>query len=305
MALITRRGLLKGIGIPAASAGLISGYGLAGEPMVSPRVTRYWLTPPNWPKDLKLSIAAVADVHACEPYMSAERIQEICLQTNALRADLIVLLGDYMTGHHFISAKVPEQDWAKAMGQLRAPLGVHAILGNHDYWQDHDAQKIRKGPTAARRALEQAGIPVYENDVVRLAKDGLPFWLAGLADQMAFLDVQRSGHKFWTGVDDLDGTLAKIKDEAPVILLAHEPDIFPKVPDRVALTLSGHTHGGQIRILGYAPFVPSSYGNRFAYGHIVENGNNLIVSGGLGCSSMPVRIGSPPEIVHIEIGGTV
>ncbi len=91
-------------------------------------------------------------------------------------------------------------------------------------------------------------------------------------------------------------------DDAPVILLAHEPDIFARPTDRVALTLSGHTHGGQVRILGYAPIVPSQFGSRYVYGHIVENDQHLIVSGGLGCSGIPVRFGSPPEIVVVEFG---
>ena len=87
-----------------------------------------------------------------------------------------------------------------------------------------------------------------------------------------------------------------------MILLAHEPDIFPEVPPRVALTLSGHTHGGQIRVLGYAPVIPSRYRGRYAYGHIIERNRHLIVSGGLGCSIAPVRIGMPPEIVLVEVG---
>jgi predicted MPP superfamily phosphohydrolase len=89
----------------------------------------------------------------------------------------------------------------------------------------------------------------------------------------------------------------------PVILLVHEPDVFPRVPDRVALTLAGHTHGGQIRVPFVWPhWVPSRYGARFAYGHIVETGRHMVVSGGLGTSFVPVRFGVPPEIVHIEIG---
>ena len=103
------------------------------------------------------------------------------------------------------------------------------------------------------------------------------------------------------GVDDLPGTLAKITDDAPVILLAHEPDIFSEVPNRVSLTLSGHTHGGQVRVFGYSPMVPSRYGNRYAYGHVVEDDRHLIVSGGLGCSILPVRIGVPPEIVMVDV----
>jgi predicted MPP superfamily phosphohydrolase len=161
----------------------------------------------------------------------------------------------------------------------------------------------------ARTTLEAAGIRVYENDAVRLEKDGQAFWLAGLGDQWAYyprngLPGRRGGNFYYTGVDDLPGTLAQITDEAPVVLMAHEPDIFPKVPERVALTVAGHTHGGQVRLAGYAPIVPSMYGQRYVYGHVVEEGRNLVVSGGLGCSGVPLRFGSPPEIVLVEIGGS-
>jgi len=80
-------------------------------------------------------------------------------------------------------------------------------------------------------------------------------------------------------------------------------DIFADVPERVALTLSGHTHGGQVRLFGYSPVVPSRFGNRYAYGHVVEGGRDLIVSGGLGFSGLPVRFGVRPEILSIELGG--
>ncbi len=104
------------------------------------------------------------------------------------------------------------------------------------------------------------------------------------------------------GIDDLTEALTKVADDAPVILLAHEPDIFPSVPGRVALTLSGHTHGGQINFFGWRPNVPSHYGARYAYGHKIENDRHLVVSAGLGCSIAPVRIGCPPEIVVIDLG---
>ena len=91
--------------------------------------------------------------------------------------------------------------------------------------------------------------------------------------------------KGFVGLDDLPGALAQIGDKAPVILLAHEPDIFPSVPDRVALTICGHTHGGQIALPLLGPlYVPSRYGTRYAYGHVRENGRDLIVSAGLGMS---------------------
>src|SRR5688500_7611690 len=110
---------------------------------------------------------------------------------------------------------------------------------------------------------------------MRLRKGEHAFWLAGLGDQLALLPGARWERRRFGGVDDLAGTLARVTDNAPVILLAHEPDIFPRVPERVALTLSGHTHGGQVRLLGYSPMIPSRFGNRYAYGHIVESERNL------------------------------
>jgi uncharacterized protein len=300
---ISRRRFLKTLGLSGAGTlALGSTYGFAIEPFWRLDVTRYALAPPGWPRGLNLSLAVIADLHAGGPAMPLRRIEEIVETTNALRPDAIVLLGDFAASHKFKTRSVAPKDWAKALSELRAPLGVHAVLGNHDWWDDLGAQRRLAGPGQGRRALENVGIPVYENAVVRLSKASQPFWLAGLGDQLAFIRRRRAGawRKF-QGVDDLKGTLAQVTDAAPVILLAHEPDIFPHVPSRVALTLSGHTHGGQVRLFGYSPMVPSRFGNRFAYGHIVEDDRHLVVSGGLGCSILPVRMGVPPEIVLVDV----
>ncbi|KAB2850395.1 MAG: metallophosphoesterase [Hyphomicrobiaceae bacterium] len=295
---LSRRGLLRASGVTALLTAGTAAYGAVIEPWSAPALRSYRLTPPGWPLDLKLRMAVLADIHAAEPLMPAERVAAICETANGLKPDIIALLGDYMTTHPFVSAPVPNEAWSAALKVLRAPLGVHAILGNHDWWDDRKAQSSKRGPCAARAAIEKAGIPVYENDAVRLSKDGRPFWLVGLGDQIAF----RLGRRRYRGVDDLSGAMAKVGDSSPVILLAHEPDIFVRVGKRVSLTLSGHTHGGQVRFLGYSPLVPSKFGNRFAYGHVVEDGRHLVISGGLGCSIMPVRINVPPEIVLIELG---
>jgi predicted MPP superfamily phosphohydrolase len=297
--MITRRQFLRWSAALGASAALIPSYALA-SPMLRPRVTRYTVSPKNWQADFPLTIAMVADLHACEPWMSAERIESIADATNALNADMIVLLGDYVAGHRFVSNHVHSRDWAAALGRLRAPLGVHAVLGNHDWWEDKQALRNGAGPTFSRVALEREGIPVYENDAIRLKKNGRSFWLAGLGDQLAFLPMRRlhSGHRI--GTDDLTATLARTAPDENVILLAHEPDIFRRVPDRVSLVLSGHTHGGQIRMFGWSPVVPSRYGSKYAYGHVQEQ-SHLVVSGGLGCSIMPVRFGVPPEIVLVTV----
>ena len=112
----------------------------------------------------------------------------------------------------------------------------------------------------------------------------------------------RASRRRYGREDDLPATLAQIDDDAPAILMAHEPDLFVDVPDRFAVTLSGHTHGGQVHlpVLG-RPVIPSAYGQRFAYGHIREEGRDLIVSAGLGCSAIPVRFGVPPEITVITL----
>jgi uncharacterized protein len=142
-----------------------------------------------------------------------------------------------------------------------------------------------------------------ENRALRLAKDGRPFWLAGLADQIAFIVGNRpDGRWAFQGLDDVPGTLAQVTDDAPVIMMAHEPDIFSRMPPRVSLTLSGHTHGGQVNLLGFAPWTPSEFGTRYAYGHIIENNRDLVVSSGLGTSGPPVRLLMPPEIVLLNLG---
>ncbi|MFS8144766.1 metallophosphoesterase [Rhizobium sp. BR 249] len=300
--MITRRGFFKVLGGSVAGVMSLGGYAFAYEPLARLSITRYRLTPPGWTPGLKLRIVALADLHACEPWMSASRIAAICHRANELEGDVTVLLGDYAAGMNMVTQYVHSSQWSKALATLQAPLGVHAIMGNHDWWEDRTAQTNGGMETFGHRALAAVGIPVYGNRAVRLEKDGRGFWLAGLEDQLALLPGRKWGRKRMTGLDDLDGTMAQVTDDAPVILLAHEPDIFPRVPQRVSLTLSGHTHGGQIRFLGRSPVVPSRYGNRYAYGHIVEDGRNIIISGGLGCSIAPIRFGVPPEIVVIDFG---
>ncbi|QKC94443.1 metallophosphoesterase [Mesorhizobium sp. NZP2298] len=298
--MITRRGFLRFIGGSFLTAVALGAYAVGIEPMLLAHVKRYALTPPHWPDGLKLRVVAFADIHACRPWMTQERIASLVDDANALQPDLIVLLGDYTAGMPLVTGPVTPSQWASALSGLKAPLGVLSILGNHDWWSDGFAQRAGAGPIIARKALEKVGIPVLENDVVRLEKDGHGVWIAGLADQLALLPARKGDP--CKGLDDLDGTLAKVGDSAPVILLAHEPDIFPTVPWRVSLTLSGHTHGGQVRLFGYSPVVPSRFGNRYAYGHVVENDRNLIVSGGLGFSILPVRFGMRPEILQIDLG---
>nr|WP_245223827.1 metallophosphoesterase [Rhizobium halophytocola] len=288
-------------------AGLVALVAAATAPLVQvmarPRVSRYALKPAGWPDDFRLKICMLSDIHSCDPFMSIARIRTICDQVNAQSADIILLLGDYVTGMPEVSGHVPSRDWAAELGRLRAPLGLHAVLGNHDYWQDAAFQADPTiGTCRAQQALEAVGIPVYVNRSVRLVKDGRPFWLAGLADQAA-IRADRSIRRWDNiGIDDLDATLSQVDDDAPVILMAHEPDIFQRVGRHIAVTLSGHTHGGQVNLFGWRPRAASRGSRRYPVGHFHEDGRDLIVSQGLGCSEVPIRIGCRPEILVIELG---
>jgi len=268
--IVSRRGFLRFLGSALALGAATSAYGVIIEPFFRLRTTRYALTPPGWPADFPLRIAIVTDIHACDPWMNEGHIDDIVAMTNDAGADVILLLGDY--------------------------------IATHDWWNDQRAMVRGQGLPAAGLALQDAGVPVYQNQSVRLVKDGRAFWLAGLGDQIAFIPQRGRRHPKY-GIDDLPATLAQVTDDAPVLLLAHEPDIFPQVPARVSLTLSGHTHGGQISLFGWTPVVPSRYGSRYAYGHKVEDGRHIIISSGLGCSGIPVRIGAAPEVVVIDLGG--
>ncbi|MBL8587338.1 MAG: metallophosphoesterase [Methylobacteriaceae bacterium] len=297
MALVSRRGLLRSFGGGALALGGLGGWAGAIEPGFRLTVARYALTPPGWPADLPLRIVVLADIHAGLPWMSQARIAEAVARANSLKPDLIALLGDYVCTHRYTTGVVHPHAWAEALSDLRAPLGVHAVLGNHDWWSAADPRDPPDGSRSVRSALERAAAPAMENDAIRLVHRGRPFWLIGLGDQMT---RWRAG---WRGVDDLPGALARVGDPSPVILLAHEPNVFARTPARVALTISGHTHGGQVHlpILG-SPHVKAHRGRRYVYGHIVENGRHLIISAGLGTSVAPVRLLRPPEIVEINLG---
>jgi hypothetical protein len=284
-----RRVLTAGAGLAVLAASTTAVYAGAIEPQ-GLVVTRYGLTPRAWPAGQKLTITVIADLHAGGPDMQLPHVRAVIDTANALHSDLIVLLGDFVAWYKFPYARVADPLWAAELKRLKAPLGIWAILGNHDWWHDLDG---------VRRALAGVDIPLLENDAMLLGEAGQKFWLAGIGDQLAY----PLGHGRFLGVDDLPWTMRKIKTDDPVVLLVHEPDIFPHVPDRVALTLAGHTHGGQVRVpLVWPLFVPSKFGARYAYGHVVESGRHLVVSGGLGTSIIPARLGVPPEIVHITLG---
>ncbi len=139
------------------------------------------------------------------------------------------------------------------------------------------------------RALRDHGITVLENDAVRIDGAGAPLWVAGVADAM-------------TRDPRLGSTLDRVPADEPVLLLSHDPDVFPHVPERVSLTLSGHTHGAQVDIPVVRDRVtPSRHGAHYTDGHQVEAGRHLFVSAGVGTSRLPVRFRARPEVALLAL----
>lgn len=258
----------------------LGGWAFYWEPS-SLSVHRYELRLPHWPREQNpLLIAVLSDLHVGSPYYGTEKLREVVRRVNASRVDLVLLAGDYLVGGIPFGTFVPPEDVASILKELDASLGVYAVLGNHDWWFD--------GPRL-RRAFESEGIRFLEDESLHLALGHFDFWLVGLSD--------------WREKKpDVDAVLAAVPEAAPILVFTHNPDVFPVIPERVSLTLAGHTHGGQVRFpfLG-APIVPSEYGERYAQGHIVEEGKHLFVTSGLGTSIIPVRFRVPPEIALVEI----
>lgn len=239
-------------------------------------VTRTAIVLPRWPRELDgLRVVALSDIHAGAPHVDVAKLRAVVAAANAERPDLVVLLGDYVIQGVAGGRFIPPETTARELAALRARLGVYAVLGNHDHWLDG---------ARVKRAFVTAGIAVIDDDVVRIGDAARELWLVGI-------------HDIWTGWPDVPALLRRVPRNRPTLALTHNPDIFPSLPAGVDLLLAGHTHGGQVSlpVLG-APIVPSSYGQRFARGHIAEAGRHLFVTSGVGTSIVPLRFRVPPEV---------
>jgi len=234
---------------------------------------------PGWKSDLR--IAVIGDLHIGSPHVGLDKLRVIVEKTNAENPALIVLLGDFVTGGpngRRAGGFVEPEPIAAELKKLHAPLGVYAVLGNHDWW--YNGERVGK-------ALTDVGIPVLENKAVHVGS----IWLGGIADQ-------------WTRDPDVAGTLGQMTDHVdnsdPVLLITHNPDIFPEVPARVSLTLAAHTHGGQVKLPIVGTLITTSKLGYVA-GEYVVQGRHLFVTTGIGTSILPVRFGVPPEIVILTL----
>ncbi len=228
----------------------------------------------------QLRIAVIADLHGGSLYIDDGKIDTVVALANAAKPDLVLLTGDYVSGGHSGPVHMSIDRIAAHLKSLRAKFGVYAVLGNHDQWA---------GSPAITHALREAGVVVLENRAIRIGLGGPSFYLAGIGD-------------YYTGNHFVPAALLGVPRDQPAICFTHSPDVFPELPKRCALTITGHTHGGQVRLPLFGRLVvPSRYGQRYAAGLIEEDGKTLFVATGIGTSIMPVRFGVPPEVTVLDV----
>lgn len=246
------------------------------------RVVRRTIALPNLPSPFQgTTIALLADVHH-GPYVPLAYIQRVVSMTNALKPDIVALVGDFVHREpEFIAPGIAE------LGKLRGKLGRFAVRGNHDNQDYHGAYNFR---SLSQAALGEAKLPDLNNRGTWIDRHGARLLICGVGD-------------LWTDQQNLSNSLGDATESDAVVLLSHNPDFVETIRDpHVGLVLSGHTHGGQIVLPGYgAPVVPSRYGQKYLYGLVQGPSCPVFVTRGVGTVTPPVRFYCRPEVVLITL----
>jgi predicted MPP superfamily phosphohydrolase len=249
-----------------------------------PHVVRnYALTLPGWPRfERPLRIALLSDFHVGSHTGDIARYTAIARDVAAFLPDLVLFGGDFVNMQLFGGGRVPPRIVARMLARIMGRHGRFAILGNHDY---------AYGEQEVAAALRAHGIAVLDHERGTFSFSKHAIDVVGVPDAHVMRPRARS-------------LLASLEPNRPTIVLAHDPVWFKEVPPGPFLTLSGHTHGGQIKLPGLGIVKNASLAPlRWSHGLVVEGGRHLIVTAGLGTSGIPLRIGVPPEFVLIEVSG--
>jgi predicted MPP superfamily phosphohydrolase len=250
------------------------------EALRDPIVRTATIKLPNWPSGARpIRAVLISDLHLDGQTMDEARLDRIVAQIKALNPDIVLLAGDYIYGHDPAGAKKFGPGLIAPLSKLRPPLGVVAVLGNHDQWT---------GADTVRAQLAKAGVTVLENDAISRG----PLAIGGVGDDF-------SGHA------NLAATLARLRPLAGAkVLLTHSPDIAPEMPADSTLLLAGHTHCGQVVLPLWGPISDvSRYRDRYRCGVRVEGARTVVVTAGLGTSGpMALRLNAPPDLWLLTLG---
>jgi predicted MPP superfamily phosphohydrolase len=267
--MLTRRRFIRNVSLGAAGTMGFTGYGVAGA-LDLPGLRHTTLELPQLPAAWEgLTIAQISDVHA-GPFMPAERMAAIAEMVAGLNADLVVFTGDQMDRRPSDAER-----FVRGFSGVSAPLGVFGVLGNHDHYFD---------PALSEQALEEAGVLPLVNHGVTFVRNGAELALIGLEDLNAGP---------WRAPDF---SLLGRFPTAFRICLSHQPRSWHDAAEHGAhLTLSGHTHGGQIA-LNQRNLNVARFQGRYIAGPYRREDAFLYVSRGIGVGAVPLRVGAPPEV---------
>jgi len=275
--LITRRSFLRLTGaVTFAALGALTTYSLLGNEADSPVIEHVFIPISNLPAPLDgFRIVQISDIHYY-PFTTIELVERAVEMANQLNPDLTVLTGDYVW--HDVE---PIFELLPSLAGLSAKQGVYANLGNHDLWTDVEV---------ITRAFEQERIPLLVNHGVPISVGKSTLYLAGLDDG-------------WSGKPDLADAMANYPNDAITVLLMHEPDLAPRyaVDKRIYLQLSGHSHGGQVRLPFYGPIILPYLSWKYPMGLYNVDGMWLYTNRGLGTTNVPVRVNCAPEITELTL----
>lgn len=245
-----------------------------------------------------LRIVMLGDIHGGSNGVTEEKLRTIVEKVNAEQPDVIVLLGDYVseafkgTAERHAPLNMPIAAIADNLAGLKAKYGVFAVLGNHDGWTSNEQ---------VATALGRVGYTVLQNEVAVIEKDGKRLRILGLKDHLSLTGG-------WKKVSADARSIVEAAGTGQIIVLEHSPDILPVITGELSISpdlklmLAAHTHGGQVWMpLAGRPIVPSTFGQKYAYGHVRQNNVDLWVTSGIGCSVLPFRFLVPPEIVVLTL----
>lgn len=252
-----------------------------------PTIRRAQVQLRDWPTGARpIRIILLSDIHLGGSVMTRARLARIVRQVNTEQPDLVLLTGDFVNGHAAGESAAQTEHLALILSDLRSRLGTLAVLGNHDHWTS---------PDAIRTALRRAGVTVLDNEAVRRG----PVTILGIGDIF-------SGH----GRPE-QALAAAARLPGALVAITHSPDLAPRLPAKVSLLLAGHTHCGQVVLPGIGPLLRRGprqdwrplYEERYRCGLIREGGRTIVVTAGVGAGSAPIRIGAPPDLWVITVGG--